>query len=236
MADKKKFAEITKLVIDNLEGGYWNPAWHGVPAGYENSGETMYGIDRVAGGAVQNDSPAGKKFWSLVDANKNPSVWKWGYIPPEPLKSQLRDAAVDVMYGQYQQYANRYLTNAKAKNIIENDGRLLFHMAYASWNGPAWFKKFSNDLNSKVDSGVTNPDELAKVAIASRTQEGLKTGSPPNKLIAQGGKKIESLSSKLMSLASAGVEKAKQNPITTALITVAVVVSAYILITQFNKN
>lgn len=232
--DRRKFAEITKLVIDNLEGGYWNPVYHGVPAGYENSGETMFGIDRVAGGDL-NTSPAGKQFWALIDANKSPQVWKWNYIPPEPLKSQLKSLAADVIYPRYEQYSAKYL-NPKTREIVDKDGRLIFHFAYATWNGPGWFKKFGQDLNSKVSSGVTNPDELAKVAIDSRTKEGLSKGDPPNSLIAQGGRKIEALSNQLKDLVSAGIKKARQNPITTAIVTSVLIISIYVLVTQVKKS
>jgi hypothetical protein len=233
-ASREKFATVTKLVIDHLEGGYWNPVYHGVPAGYENSGETMFGIDRVAGGDL-NTTAAGKKFWSLIDANKSPQVWKWNYIPPEPLRSELKDLAADIIYPRYEQYSNRYL-NPKTKEIVNKDGRLIFHFSYATWNGPGWFKKFANDLNAKVDAGVTNADELAKAAIDSRTKEGLTKGTPPNSLIAQGGRKIEALSSQLKDLVSKGIKKVRQNPITTALITSALVISVYILFTQIKKN
>lgn len=235
--DRGKFAEVTKLVIDNLEGGYWNPAYHGVPPGYESSGETMFGIDRKAGGDI-NYTPSGKKFWSLIDANKSPQVWKYNYIPPEPLKSQLKDLAVETIYPKYEDFSSRYL-KPQTRQIVDNDGRLIFHMAYATWNGAGWFRKFANDLNAKVDSGVTNPDALAKVAIDSRTKEGLRPGSPPNKLIAKGGNKIESLSDKLKSLVSAGItkakagiKKAKENPFPTAIVTIVLVVGGYVL---YNK-
>lgn len=233
-SSRDKFASVTKLVIDHLEGGYWNPVYHGIPAGYENSGETMFGIDRVAGGDL-NTSPAGKQFWSLIDANKSPQVWKWNYIPPEPLRSQLKSLAADVIYPRYEQYSAKYL-NPKTKEIVNKDGRLIFHFAYATWNGTGWFKKFANDLNTKVASGVTNTDELAKAAIDSRTKEGLRKGDPPNSLIAQGGRKIEALSNQLKDLVSAGVKKARQNPITTALVTSGLIISIYVLITQIKKS
>ena len=70
------FKGVTDLVIKKLEGGYYNPQWHNVgDKRYGDSGETMYGIDRVAGGTI-NTTPAGQKFWALIDANKNKSVWK----------------------------------------------------------------------------------------------------------------------------------------------------------------
>jgi hypothetical protein len=42
-------------------------------------------------------------------------------------------------------------------------------------------------------SGITNPNDLYRVAIASRTKEGLRKGTQANSLIKQGGEKIASL-------------------------------------------
>ena len=50
MTIPKIFNDSTKLVIDQLEGGYFNPAWHNVgDPRYSTSGETMFGLDRHAG-------------------------------------------------------------------------------------------------------------------------------------------------------------------------------------------
>jgi hypothetical protein len=188
----------------------------------------------VAGGDL-NTSPAGQQFWSLIDVNKSPSVWKWNYIPPEPLKTQSENLAVDVIYPRYEKYSTKHLSK-DAKNIVDSDGRLMFHFAYATWNGPGWFKKFADDINTKVAAGVKDPNILAQVAIDSRTKEGYKSGSPPNKLIAQGGKKIEALSTQLMNLVSSGINTVKKNPITTALITMALIISGYVIYSQLKNN
>jgi hypothetical protein len=74
-----------------------------------------------------------------------------------------------------------------------SDGRLLFHFIYATWNGSGWFQKFAKDINAAVAQGITNTDALLKVAMHSRTKEGLTKGSAPNSLIAQGGNKIEKI-------------------------------------------
>jgi hypothetical protein len=69
----------------------------------------------------------------------------------------------------------------------------MYHFVYAAWNGSGWFKKFARDVSTAVSNGTTDPAILAKIAIDSRTKEGLSDGSAPNQLIAQGGKKIEKM-------------------------------------------
>ena len=69
----------------------------------------------------------------------------------------------------------------------------MFHFIYACWNGPGWFQKFANDMDKAVASGITNTDELCKVALNSRTKEGLSVGLPPNGLIKKGGIKISAI-------------------------------------------
>ena len=147
-----------------------------------DSGETMFGIDRKHGGTL-NTSSAGVQFWNLIDKNKNKSEWKHGYRGGQ-LEGQLLDLVSQIMQPHYETLAKKYLSS-EAKSIVDSDKRLLFHFIYASWNGSGWFQKFSKKFNNSVDSGITNPDELVKVAIDSRIDSG-------NKLIAQGGRKIDS--------------------------------------------
>jgi hypothetical protein len=235
--DKEKFKKATILVIDKLEGGYWNPKWHGVPKGFENSGETMFGIDRVAGGNL-NKGEAGKKFWTKIDAVKTPSVWKNGYLGGN-LAPELKNLVVDIMQPAYEGYATRYL-KPKTKEIVDNDSRLLFHFIYGAWNGPGWFKKFANDMNNAVDSGITNADKLTDVAIKSRTDEGLKKGSKPNSLIAQGGKKIAGFINTLKDEVKVNATKAKEvvkkNPYKVATLTVIIALSLFAGYRLIKKN
>ena len=79
MIDKDKFKQITNMVIDSLEGGYYHPDMlkdgRVKDARYGASGETMFGIDRLAGNS--DKTPQGKAFWKIMDdagARKN---WKW---------------------------------------------------------------------------------------------------------------------------------------------------------------
>lgn len=237
--DKDKFKKATLLVIDKLEGGYWNPKWHGVPKGFEKSGETMFGIDRRTGGTL-NTGEAGKKFWAKIDSVKTPNVWKHGYLGGN-LAPELKELVVEIMQPAYESYAKSYL-NPKTKEIVDNDSRLLFHFIYGAWNGPGWFKKFAQDMNKAVDSGITNTDKLTEIAIKSRTDEGLKAGEKPNSLIAQGGRKIASFINTLKDEVKVNVTKAeeavKKNPYKIGASVAAIVLSIYVgcrLIKKYNK-
>ena len=176
----------------------------------------MFGLDRLRG--MQEKTATGKQFWNLIDKNKTKEVWKWNY-KGGALGDQLKDLAVQIMYPLYSNYAKLYL-NDKAKKIIDNDPALLFHFVYATWNGSGWFKKFATDINTAVNNGVTN---LQQVAINSRTKEGLKAGSQPNSLIAQGGEKIKKLFATLV----------KNKPKNTTLILIVSLIAGYFLYKKF---
>jgi hypothetical protein len=64
---------------------------------------------------------------------------------------------------------------------------------------------------------------LQQVAINSRTKEGLKAGSQPNSLIAQGGEKIKKLFATLV----------KNKPTNTALILIVSLIAGYFLYKKF---
>ena len=225
--DKNKFKVVTQLVIDKLEGGYYNPQWHSTgDSRYGSSGETMFGIDRVAGGSI-NNTTAGKQFWGIIDKVKTKPVWKWNYLGGADAP-QLKDHVVDIMYPVYEKNAKNYLS-AEAKAIVDADNRLLFHFIYASWNGSGWFKKFATDMNKAVANGEKDTDKLVQVAIDSRTKEGLKSGSPPNSLIAQGGRKIAGFMNQIKDVSTKAEKVVKKNPLITALITSLLIVSGYLI-------
>ena len=62
----------------------------------------------------------------------------------------------------------RYLS-AKALEEVESNKRLLFHFAYACWNGPGHFQNFAEDINNAVNQGLTDYD-LVEVAVDSRNR------------------------------------------------------------------
>ena len=47
---------------------------------------------------IRNGAPASwDQFWKLIADNNGPNKWSWLYIPPEPLKSQLKELAIKIM-------------------------------------------------------------------------------------------------------------------------------------------
>lgn len=213
--DKDKFKSVTKLVIDKLEGGYFHPNMRTANpkkfGAYHRSGETMFGLDRHAGHGLYYSTPRksddvlrnlkhiesgvytyksleAKEFWTTIDTANAKNNWQWLYRGGG-LEDKLKDLTAEIMLPTYERNATNYL-DAKAKEIVEKDNRLLFHFIYASWNGSGWFKKFASDMNKAVSSGITEADKLSQVALDSRLKEGLRKGSLPNSLIAQGGNKI----------------------------------------------
>ncbi len=193
--DINKFQKITSLVIDKLEGGYYHPNMlvdgRVKDMRYSASGETMFGIDRLKGGSI-NTSPDGIKFWNIIDRSGASNKWAWNYFGGQ-LKPILQKLAASMILPLYNSYAKNYIKIPQLISIIESDDRLLFHFVYATWNGSGWFKKFASDITNAYKNGITNPNALYKVAIASRTQEGLKKGTSANSLIKQGGNKIAEL-------------------------------------------
>ena len=190
--EKEKFRQISDIVIDKLEGGYYHPNMKlANPTKFKKygaSGETMFGIDRVAGSAI-NKTVAGKKFWQLIDNADAKNKWPWLYMGGN-LERQLKDLVVEIIYPEFIYLKNIYLSK-KAQELVFKDPRLLFHFIYATWNGSGWFQKFATDLSKKVKAGEHNTNNLVLYMNDLRTKEGLKTGLPPNSLIKQGGEKIK---------------------------------------------
>ena len=190
------FLEVTRQVIANLEGGYYNPEYHntGAPE-YSTSGETMFGIDRKAGDKI-NLTPAGKKFWSKIDAETSGLVkWPWLYIPPDPLREELIILAAEIIKPEYNKLIKAYIKDSKLKTLIESDGRLLFNFIYASWNGIGWFEGFANILNKAYKGGMTDSEKLARLFVEKRINNAgvLLKGNKQSSLIGEGGVKIKTL-------------------------------------------
>lgn len=195
MPDKAKFEKLSSIVIDKFEGGYYHPNMlidgRIKDNRYAGSGETMFGIDRLKGGTI-NTTESGKQFWNLIDRAGAVNNWKWNFTGGT-LKPALQKLASNMILALYNAYVKLYLKSPELINIIENDDRLLFNFIYATWNGSGWFKKFATDVIDAFNKGVKNPNELYLIVINSRINEGLKKGSKPNSLIAQGGEKIAKL-------------------------------------------
>lgn len=189
----KDFLRVTKIVIDKLEGGYYHPDMlkdgRVRDSRYSKSGETLYGIDRKAGGKI-NETEAGKKFWALIDKEGARSKWKWNYMPTGELKERLQDLAAQIIYPEYIKNSNNYLSE-KARKLVNSDDRLRFNFIYATWNGSGWFKSFASKINDAVQSGVTDTNKLTQIALDARINNQAKSDSARS-LISQGGKKISS--------------------------------------------
>jgi len=185
--NKQVFKRITLLVILHLEGGYFHPDMLAdgrvTDQRYKNSGETMFGIDRLAGGSL-NTSKAGLKFWKIIDSLNARKNWKWNYKGGSHA-AELKNLVVEILYDYYLKLSKQHLT-AKAQKLVANDNRLLFHFIYSTWNGVGWFKKFAKKINKAVETGTTNKNKLVKIALDSRINSG-------NSLIKQGGNKIKVL-------------------------------------------
>ncbi len=173
--DVTDFTTVTKQVIANLEGGYFNPKTHATgDSRYAYSGETMFGIDRKAGapataGPENPAAPASSKsFWKKIDDAQKSVKWSWNYIPPDPLQTELLTLAASIMKPAYTNFKATYLTNLELVKIVESDGRLLFNLIYATWNGPGWFSAFSKELTAYYNKGNKSADALLKWFVARR--------------------------------------------------------------------
>ena len=168
--------EVTKQVIDNFEGGYWNywqcknHPWHRM---YKKSGETLFGLDRKAGN-IENLSSDGKEFFRLIDEEKKKmgmdafcKKWVYNYRGGE-LEERLKDLASKIMFEQYEKNMSNYVKDQETKKRIESNPGLLMHMSYATWNGPGFFQKFAKKLEDAVRRGASD-EELIDVAKNSRT-------------------------------------------------------------------
>lgn len=213
------FKPIVKVVINKLEGGYFhpnmrtnNPEKFGV---YHRSGETYLGLDRFAGhdlfystkrkadnvladlSYIEDNSytyknEASKQFWQSIDNADAKNKWSWNSFAPQPLKNKLQNLAAEIIYSRFLTNWKNYLTEKSIK-LIEKSPKLIFHFAYATWNGSGWFKKFAADINEATAGGETNISNLITIALNSRIKEGLKKGSEANSLIKKGGEKIKEI-------------------------------------------
>lgn len=193
--DITDFATITRLVIENLEGGYYSPKYHSTgDSRYSASGETMFGIDRKAGGTI-NTTDAGSKFWAKIDQAQTAGRWPWNYIPPDPLRAELVDLVIKIQEPEFNKALSKYVPDPAVQDIIKSDGRLLFNFVYAIWNGPGWFQGWGKIISDSYKKGNTSSEGLLRLFVARRINNAnvLRKGNAQNSLIAQGGHKIAGL-------------------------------------------
>jgi len=178
------YDKIAADILDNIEGGYYNPG-QVKDSRYGRSGETMFGIDRLRGGDI-NNTKEGKKFWGIIDKAKkiNPKEWKWLYKGGQ-YEDQLKELAKDMVFPKFTSLVDRYLSE-ESKQIVYSDYNLLFNFVYATWNGQGWFKKFAKIINKEVNRGNEDPEKLYKIIMNARRNSG-------SSLIKQSADKIEKL-------------------------------------------
>ena len=173
---QSKWMDVTKKVIDNFEGGYWNywecknHPWHSM---YKKSGETLFGLDRKAGN-IENLGSEGKEFFRIIDNEKEKlgmsnfcNKWTYNYRGGD-LEEKLKDLAAKIMFQQYEKNMSNYVKDPETKKRIEGNEGLLLHMSYATWNGPGHFQKFAKKLETAVKEGKSD-EELIDIAKDSRT-------------------------------------------------------------------
>ena len=179
---------FTDKIIDKFEGGYWNNdktapndkkcIKHPYTSISDKSGETMFGIDRRAGD-WDNDSD-GQEFFGLIDDEKDEAgsmgefckTWVWLYRGGD-LEEDLMGMASVMMRKSYER--NKRWLSSEALKEVEGNKRLMFHFAYACWNGSGFFQDFAEDINNAVDQGLYG-DDLVDVAVDSRNQRFGGTG------------------------------------------------------------
>jgi hypothetical protein len=64
---------------------------------------------------------------------------------------------------------NKRWLSSEALKEVETNKRLMFHFAYACWNGSGFFQDFAEDINNAVDQGLYG-DDLVDVAVDSRNR------------------------------------------------------------------
>ena len=170
-----KWENVTKKVIDEFEGGYWNPKCGHQTKGMGKSTETMFGLDRY-NGSIES-TPEGKEFFRIIDNEKTDlgiqqfcKTWKWNYKGGN-LEDTLKTLAAKIMKHQYDNNSKNYFSPELRKRVEANDS-LLMHFSYASWNGPGYFKKFAKSLDDGIKSGKSD-EELIKQAISDRKSTNL---------------------------------------------------------------
>ena len=181
---QSEFNKATKSVIDSLEGAYVNPSQltnKRERRVFSKSGETMFGIDRKTGGKL-NTSDAGMKFWELIDTNKKKNPEKWiRYYDGGEIKGQLQNLASQIMEPEFERLFQVHFS-PQEQQIIKSDPKLFFHFAYATWNGPGWFRKFANSIKREIRQGNTDTNSLFNIAIDDRKDAGGIIGAKADKV------------------------------------------------------
>ena len=185
------FMDITKKVIENFEGGYWNPFCPSHPkGGMGRSTETLFGLDRYNGN-IESTSE-GREFFRIIDDEKRAmgatssgsgsgmrwsnmdrfcKKWKWNSRGGDK-EQKLKELAASIMKKRFDSHMSSFVRDPKTRQKIMNNDGLLIHMSYATWNGSGFFKKFADKLQQGVKQGMTDK-QLIDLAVQSRASTGL---------------------------------------------------------------
>lgn len=210
---KALFEKVVDLVIKHNEGGYFSremladgrtkdPAGlMSAGPGRLDSGETMFGIDRVNGYGLRAGSKAAwDEFWGTMDSLNARNTWKHYYTGGSH-GPKLRALAARIMYPQYVKNSALFLSPL-AVLLVDSDPVLTYHFAYATWNGADFFKKFANEFNKVVSTGVRDKASLINAALSSRTNSS-------NSLIRQGGAHVVKAVPQIQAIEGFGDSKKK---------------------------
>lgn len=191
------FKTVARQVIAYLEGGYYNPVYHNnliKDPRYVGSGETMFGIDRINGRDL-NTTPSGISYWKKIGAAQQQEKWPYGFIPADPLQTELVDLAAEMMKTRYEKYKTKWIKNPEVIALVNTDGRLQFNFIYAVWNGEGWFQHFAQEVVTYYNKGNKTSDALVKFFVNRRINNAKLLGPKQvqNSLISQTGTKIKTL-------------------------------------------
>jgi len=164
-----KWDKITKKIIDEFEGGYWNPKCGHTTKGMGISTETMFGLDRKNGNWESTQD--GKEFFRIIDNEKTklglkPFCKKWFHnYKGGDLENTLKTLASKIIKNQYDINSKEF--SPELRKRVESNDRLLLHFSYACWNGPGHFENFRKSLERGLKSGKSD-SQLIKQAISDR--------------------------------------------------------------------
>ena len=147
----------------------------------------------------------GIKFWSTIDSlsgygsnagysrstrtgawdySKNDikeTAWKYGFIPstkniPSDKYNILLESFTKYAVSHLNSYLNSNFGNHPVKSLILSDSRLKFLWLRATWNGPGWFKWYSNGKGSihstkwAYENGYNTADSIIIWELNNRLQ------------------------------------------------------------------
>jgi peptidoglycan hydrolase-like protein with peptidoglycan-binding domain len=167
----QEIKDMVNVIINYIEGGYYHPNMREKNPQkfrlFSSSTETLFGIDRYAG--EWEKTSAGQEFFNILDGQDASNKWSYMYkLEDNPsLAKKLKDLSADMINQKFVEYKKRYFSK-EALDIVNSDAGLTFNFLYATYNGPGWFQKFSDEINDEVSSGNTDPKSLLKVAIDTR--------------------------------------------------------------------